>query len=124
MTGLHLTADLWGCPADGAWMGHGEALAQACTELVTRHGLTAVGQCFHRFAPREGCAQGGVTGVLLLAESHLAVHTWPELGRLTLDVFVCIQTADHSAAAQAVLDALILGVAPQRQQRHAVRRGD
>jgi S-adenosylmethionine decarboxylase len=124
MTGLHLTADLWGCPADGAWMCDGKALAQACTALVARHGLTAVGQCVHQFAPRDEHPQAGLTGVWLLAESHLAVHTWPELGRVTLDVFVCNQTVDHSAAAQALLDALIQGFAPQRQQRQALRRGD
>jgi S-adenosylmethionine decarboxylase len=124
MTGLHLTADLWGCPADGAWMCDSAALAAACSALVARHGLTSVGQCFHRFEPREGCEQAGVTGVLLLAESHLAVHTWPELGRVTLDVFVCNQTVDHSAAAQAVHDALIQGFAPQRVQHHALHRGD
>jgi S-adenosylmethionine decarboxylase len=83
-----------------------------------------VGQCFHRFEPRDGCDQAGLTGVLLLAESHLAVHTWPELGRVTLDVFVCNQTVDHSAAARQVLDALISGFAPQRQQLQVLRRGD
>jgi S-adenosylmethionine decarboxylase len=124
MTGLHLTADLWGCPAEGAWMCDSAALATACTDLVTRHGLTIVGQCFHRFEPRDGCDQAGLTGVLLLAESHLAVHTWPELGRVTLDVFVCNQTVDHSAAAQQVMDALITGFAPQRQQLQVLRRGD
>jgi S-adenosylmethionine decarboxylase len=124
MNGLHLTADLSGCPADQPWMSHAGALADACIALVATHGLQAVGQCFHRFTPREGCEQAGVTGVVLLAESHLAVHTWPELGRVTLDVFVCNQTVDASAAAQGLLDALVAGFAPQAVRRQTLSRGD
>jgi S-adenosylmethionine decarboxylase proenzyme len=124
MTGLHLTADLWGCPPDGPWMCDTAALAASCEALVAAHGLHTVGQCFHRFPPRDGCDQAGLTGVLLLAESHLAVHTWPELGRVTLDVFVCNQSVDHSQAAHDLMDALVAGFSAQRVQRQAWSRGD
>jgi S-adenosylmethionine decarboxylase len=124
MHGLHLMADLWGCDPALPWMTDGEALARDGQRLVAAHGLSSVGQAFHQFAPRDGHQQAGVTGVLLLAESHLAVHTWPELGRVTLDVFVCNQTVDHSAAAQALLNAMIAGFAPQEVKRQAVRRGE
>ena len=60
---------------------------------------------------------------MLLAESHLAVHTWPELGAATLDVYVCNLGADNSARAEALLDALIAAFAPARVERHALRRG-
>ncbi|MEP2470141.1 MAG: adenosylmethionine decarboxylase [Paracoccaceae bacterium] len=46
-------------------------------------GATVLGGHFHSF---DG---GGVTGVLLLAESHITIHTWPELGYAALDVFMC-----------------------------------
>ena len=39
--------------------------------------------------PGLGGQRGGVTGVVLLAESHVAIHTWPELGNVTLDIYVC-----------------------------------
>jgi S-adenosylmethionine decarboxylase len=58
-------------------------------------GLRSVNELFHRFEP---AARGAVTGVVLLAESHLAVHTWPELGAVTLDVYVCNFGGDNSAA--------------------------
>lgn len=124
MTGLHLVADLWGCHADQPWMQDAAALAAACESLVARHGLRQVGQLFHRFTPREALQPSGITGVLLLAESHLSVHTWPELGRVTLDLFVCNQTVDHRDAAHRVMDALVTGFAPQRVSRQALNRGD
>ncbi len=123
MTGLHLIADLWGCPPEQPCMSDGEALAATCLQLVAEHGLSTVGQAFHRFTPRDGHQQAGVTGVVLLAESHLAVHTWPELGRVTLDVFVCNQSVDHSEAAKALLTRLEAAFEPAQVKRQVVRRG-
>ena len=82
MQGLHLTADLRGCRPDAPAMVDAPALRALCVAAVARCGLTAVGELFHRFD-----SGGGVTGVVLLAESHLAVHTWPELQAVTLDVY-------------------------------------
>jgi S-adenosylmethionine/arginine decarboxylase-like enzyme len=64
-----------------------------------------------------------VTGVVLLAESHLAVHTWPERGGVTLDVYVCNLGRDNSAHAEALLEALLARFAPTRVERHALQRG-
>jgi len=60
--------------------------------------------------------------VVLLAESHLAVHTWPEQGVVTLDVFVCNLLGDNSERAQALLDALIEGFRPRGVSCQAIRR--
>ena len=68
-------------------------------------------------------APGGVTGVVLLAESHLAVHTWPEIDAATLDVYVCNLGADNSARAELVLAALIEAFAPLVVERRALQRG-
>jgi S-adenosylmethionine/arginine decarboxylase-like enzyme len=61
--------------------------------------------------------------MVLLAESHLAVHTWPESGLVTLDVFVCNVGVDNSDRAHALMDALIRGFEPTSVHRQAVRRG-
>jgi S-adenosylmethionine decarboxylase len=106
MQGLHLTADLRGCAAGSAVMTAPAALRSTCLAAVRVAGLTPVGELFHRFAPAErddAAAPSGITGVVLLAESHLAVHTWPELGAATLDVYVCNLGADNSARAEALL---------------------
>jgi S-adenosylmethionine decarboxylase len=77
-----------------------------------------VGELFHRFP-----AAGGVTGVVLLAESHLAVHTWPELRAVTLDVFVCNVAGDNSHKARQLVDALVQRFDPERVQRQQLLRG-
>lgn len=121
--GLHLTADLSGCAPAHPWMTQAASLRQACLDHVEQAGLQAVGDCFHQF-PAQGQGQlGGVTGMVLLAESHLAVHTWPESGHVTLDVFVCNVGQDNSAAAQALMDRLVAGFEAGACHAQAVRRG-
>jgi S-adenosylmethionine decarboxylase proenzyme len=121
LQGLHLTADLRGCDAAAPLMRDTEALAACCRAAVRLAGLDGVAELFHRFAPAQ--AQSGITGVVLLAESHLAVHTWPELGGVTLDVYVCNYGADNSAKAEVLLDALVAAFAPATVSRQRLVRG-
>jgi S-adenosylmethionine decarboxylase len=127
MRGLHLTADLRGCAAARPLMTTPAVLRSACLAAVAAAGLTPVGELFHRFAPGapqgESGAASGITGVVLLAESHLAVHTWPEIEAATLDVYVCNLGADNSARAEALLAALLAAFAPASVERHAIERG-
>jgi S-adenosylmethionine decarboxylase len=51
-------------------------------KLIEKHGLSIVGEVFTNF---EG---GGFTGVYCLTESHISIHTWPEFGRVTYDVYL------------------------------------
>ncbi len=118
MQGLHLTADLHGCPTDRPLFTATEPLRALCLQAVRAHGLTAVAELFHRFG--DGA---GITGVVLLAESHLAVHTWPELGAVTLDVYVCNYSGDNSARALAVLADLEAAFEPASVQRGQLQRG-
>jgi len=119
MNGLHLTADLAGCPGELAPMTDPQALRRLCLGAVRAAGLTAVAELFHRFPP-----PGGVTGVVLLAESHLAVHTWPERSAVTLDAYVCNLGADNSGAAQQLIEALVDAFRPQRVQRRQFPRAE
>jgi S-adenosylmethionine decarboxylase len=128
MNGLHLTADLRECKTTVPAMTEPEALRELCLSALSRAGLHAVGELFHRFGPSpvasaSGSPQGGVTGVVLLAESHLAVHTWPELSCVTLDVYVCNLSADNSALAHQLLNELIAAFEPLHIERHALQRG-
>ena len=122
MHGLHLTADLRGCQCDSAWLLDAPLLGVACRDAVHAAGLQAVAQLFHAF-PATPQGPGGVTATLLLAESHLCVHTWPEQRGVTLDVYVCNFGADHSAKAQMLMDALLQLFAPTEVQRHSLQRG-
>lgn len=122
MQGLHLTADLRGCRCAPQRMLDAAALSVACTDAVRAAGLQAVDQLFHTF-PSTAQGPGGVTATVLLAESHLCVHTWPEQNAVTLDVYVCNFGADHSVKAQALMDALLALFDPAEVQRHALQRG-
>lgn len=118
MTGLHLTADLHHCSARPDLLTDPQALRELCERAVERAGLTPVGRVFHAFPP-----PGGVTAVVLLAESHLALHTWPEFGAVTLDVYVCNRDEDNSARAEVLLAELQAAFAPREAQLQRLQRG-
>lgn len=118
MRGLHLTADLRGCSAP---MPDAGALRIRLRRAARDAGLTPVAEAFHSFA--TAASQGGVTAVLLLAESHVAVHTWPELGAVTLDVYVCNFGTDNTGRAEALMANLIAGFGATQVDRQRIERG-
>ena len=115
---MHLTADLRGCAHGTPALTEPEALRTLCLAEVSAAGLQPVGDLFHAFGDGQG-----VTGVVLLAESHVAVHTWPELHAVTLDVYVCNLGRDNSDAARRLLDRLAAAFSPAQAQRHELMRG-
>ena len=117
MYGIHLLGEWYGCPTDEPLLTQADALRTLCRRVVEDAGLTIVGDRFHQFQPQ------GVTGTVLLAESHLAIHTWPESGFVTLDVYVCNYTTDNTDKAKRVFDALEKALAPDRKRVQAIRRG-
>ena len=123
MHGLHLTADLQDCRCAPHWLVDADRLGRACLDAVANAGLQAVGQLLHPF-PATALGPGGVTATVLLAESHLCVHTWPEQRAVTLDVYVCNFGADHSGKAQSLLNALLELFEPASAVRHALQRGE
>ena len=122
MQGLHLTADLTDCQCHPHWLTDASRLGSACEAAVCAVGLTVVGKLLHTFAPLGG-GPGGVTATLLLAESHVCVHTWPERNQVTLDVYVCNVGADHSHRARELLARLLALFEPRHCSQHALRRG-
>ena len=122
MQGLHLTADLFECADPLGLMVDDAALRDACLAAARQAGLTALASQFHRFGATEQPG-GGVTGMVLLAESHLAVHTWPEQRAVTLDVYVCNFRHDNSDKARAVCSDLAARFQPRRREEHRLWRG-
>lgn len=122
MHGLHLLADLHHCRCPAANLTDAQALEVFCLDACRRHGLTVVGSRFHQFTNPAGEA-AGVTGTVVLAESHLAIHTWPEILAVTLDVYVCNYSGDHSAQARALFREAIDRFQPERENRQEVFRG-
>lgn len=122
MNGLHLIADLKDCRCPPRQLLDAVWLAEFCVGACRRHGITVVGQLFHSFSTDQG-QPAGVTGTVVLAESHLAIHTWPELAGVTLDVYVCNYSGDNSARAHGLFDEVIAAFDPATKTTQAVTRG-
>ena len=78
--GTHLIIDLWGCER----LDEIDHIDAAMREGVEAAGATLLHVHLHHFTPNDG-----VSGVAVLAESHISVHTWPECGYAAFDVFMC-----------------------------------
>lgn len=79
--GRHLIAEYYGC--DCSLLNEPEAIRQRMLEAADRIRVTVVGELFHQYSPQ------GVSGTVVIAESHLSIHTWPEKGYAAVDIFTC-----------------------------------
>ncbi len=73
-----------------------ECLYQAAKDI----GATIVSECFHEFSPH------GISGVVIISESHLCIHTWPEHGYAAVDIFTCGDTVDPEGAVKPLVEKL------------------
>jgi spermidine synthase len=123
LDGLHIVANLYRCRGDARYLTDAAPLRQFCLDSINASGLTVLGDLFHQFPGADGAATGGgVTGCAVLAESHLAIHTWPELGSVTLDVYVCNYTCNNDAKAHQVVADLMQLFQPEEHVTHDVPR--
>ena len=122
MNGLHIIAELNACNPDIPALRNSLALRTLCLDACRHSGLEAVGECFHQFVDSKG-EPAGATGTVVLAESHLAIHTWPELGSVTLDLYVCNYSRDNSGNAQTAFSILVQAFVPQSVQQRHIQRG-
>jgi S-adenosylmethionine decarboxylase proenzyme len=117
MDGIHLLGEWYECPAQTPEFTVAEALRALCLKSVQDAGLTIVGDAFHQFEPQ------GVTGTVLLAESHLAIHTWPERAFVTVDVYVCNLATDNTDKAERLFRSLEAVLMPKRTKFQSIHRG-
>lgn len=78
--GTHLIIDLW----DVSRINDPEHIERSLCDAAVRAGATILSTDFHVFTPNNG-----VSGVIVLSESHISIHTWPERGFAAVDVFMC-----------------------------------
>ena len=115
--GLHVMGDLYDVGCDDNFMVDAPTLRAHCLKLVEEAGLTSVGDFFHQF---DGA--GGVTGMVVLAESHMSIHTWPEKNYVTVDVYVCSYSQDNRPRARQLYQSLLDTFKPGRENSHSVER--
>jgi S-adenosylmethionine decarboxylase proenzyme len=88
--GRHLLAEFYDCNSNV--LNNVERIEEVMTEAAIHCGATVVEKNFHHFSPY------GVSGVVIISESHLAIHTWPEYGYAAVDLFTCGTSCDPNLA--------------------------
>lgn len=86
--GTHLIVDLW----RAINLDDVDMVEKALRRAADAAGATLLNIDLHRFTPN-----GGITGVAVLAESHISIHTWPEFAYAAVDVFMCGEARPHKA---------------------------
>lgn len=99
--GRHALLDLYDC--DPERLDDLERIRDVFLQTAKELGCTLIQECFHRYAPQ------GVSGVLVIAESHLSVHTWPEHGYAAVDLFTCGDPSQLERMPKILGDALRAG---------------
>ena len=88
--GRHVLAEFFEC--DPNTLNNIDRVEKYMVDAALECGATVVQKCFHMFNPY------GVSGVVIISESHLAIHTWPELGYAAVDLFTCGSKCDPKVA--------------------------
>ncbi len=109
--GNHILLELWGVGSD--LLDDAPALEHGLVEAASRGGAHVLEGRFRNFSPH------GISGVIILSESHITVHTWPERGYAAVDIFTCGAAAIGERVSHQVLDAL----APSSHEIRRVQRG-
>lgn len=96
--GRHILLDVWGVDVDT--LNNLESMQQAMLEAAAAAGAKVVDTTFHRFPVQ------GLSGVVVLAESHISVHTFPEHGYAAFDIFTCGSRVDPERACEHLVRAV------------------
>jgi len=110
--GIHTILEFEGCPYER--LANSGEVEQAFREAARRSNATIVDSLFHYFNPH------GVSGVVVIAESHFTVHTWPEHGYAAIDFFTCSEGVDISVAVEHLRELL----QPERISQKILKRGE
>jgi len=110
--GRHLVVEYSDC--DKSRLDDARYLEDSMNEAVRRSGATKVRSVFHRYNPQ------GVSGVVVIAESHISIHTWPEYGYAAVDFFTCGDSVDPYKAHEYIQEALRAGRAHVQELKRGI----
>lgn len=85
--------------------------------VIKQYNLHELGSFYYKFS--KG---GGFTGIVSLVESHISIHTWPELKYFTLDVYLCNYSKDNSATAKKVFSEIVAFFGPSKIIKRSIKR--
>lgn len=110
--GKHITADMYGCKFSD--LNNIEFIKSAMLAAIRESNMTLLDFSYHKFEPQ------GLTALALLAESHMSVHTYPELGFAAIDVFTCGEQSRPDKAIRIIKECLH----PEKLKTTNIKRGD
>ncbi len=114
--GIHIISNLFGC-RNRKLLVDKEKLSKLITNSVRKNHLHILEESFYKFD------KGGITGFLLLSESHISIHTWPERDNyLTLDIFVCNFNKDNTKNAKKIYKELVEAFKPEKKEEEFMER--
>ncbi|MBI3627236.1 MAG: adenosylmethionine decarboxylase [Candidatus Sungbacteria bacterium] len=119
---LHILADLYNCNGEAKYLSNVKVIKEKVLEMIRRSGFTVVDSRFHKFAPGTNATDGGITGVIVVSESHAAIHTWPEKGFVNIDIFFCSYSRDNSKKTEKIFKKLTDLYKPRKMRRRDVWR--
>lgn len=96
--GTHIMGDLLQCDPDYLFNLVIEDIKRKVSEIIQKNNLTELGSYYHRFE------NNSFTGIIALSESHISMHTWPELGIVNMDVYTCNYQNDNTDSTHATFD--------------------
>ena len=115
--GIHIISNFFGCK-NHELLVNKKMLDKFLTKTIKKNGMTVLKKYFHKF--QEG---GGITGYVLLAESHVAIHTWPEKNNyLSFDIFVCNLSKDNTEGAEKIYKEIIEAFKPEKKEERIIER--
>ena len=109
--GIHIIADFYGVDKDK--ISYVEQIKPIFEETVRYAGLTKISSDYYQFKPK------GCSGIVLIAESHLSFHTWPEHELITLDIYTC----GDPKQAYLALEFLERALSPKKTSQMVIERG-
>jgi S-adenosylmethionine decarboxylase len=111
VVGRHIIAELYGVAPN--LIAYEEQVKKILEDINERAGFTKVGSMYKQFSP------WGVTGVILIEESHISIHTWPEYEQINFDVFTCGNTSQADTAFRSILEEF----SPRSYRHYTLDRG-
>jgi S-adenosylmethionine decarboxylase len=109
--GKHFIIELYECPYGN--LDNRDLISNLLIKAVDQSGATLIHPYFHQFSPQ------GVSGVVVIAESHFTIHTWPEYGYAAIDIFTCSDAMNINRAIEIITEGLEAG----RSEVKSIDRG-
>ncbi len=116
MEGLHIIANFYFCDNEKILIDK-NLLKKELKELIIKNGLNIVGDSFYKFE------NAGITGIYLISESHVSVHTWPELDNsINLDIFTCNVSNNNEEKTRNLFKDMKILFKPKKTKYKSIKR--